>query len=242
MMQTLSARMKRNLSEQRGACTASFQKFDFKWEPYDVMDCYESSLFDNHRDYEPSKDCGQSASAGVHAFLIVQLEQALKAAPADTAVADIGCGTGFLLAVFASFVQAGVDVVGIEFDHEAVAHANRVLGNSTAGVEVFEQYAHTYADKLHEDELAGTRRKRFSVMNVGFASEAIPSYLKNLLADSATAIMPICSQPLVLRDIPGSQGGKACKSKFHLFENKDGALTESAVGPDMHFFYVALAE
>jgi len=227
--QALQALMEAGAEENRstGPCTRAFNHVDKKWRPYGAngenlkpYDFLEE--FEDRFDYEPKSDCRQSADAGTHAFLAAQLESALKAADPSTAVVDIGSGTGFLLSVFRNYVSPGVDVVGVELDSEAAAHSRTLLPES---IEVYEQ-----------DALTFTYAKKFSVMNVGFASEMIPPHLLELAADRYTILMPVCKRDGDATIM--SNEGKSCAAQFHIFEKSGGSPTVTAVGPDINFFYL----
>jgi protein-L-isoaspartate O-methyltransferase len=206
---------------------------DAKWGKYlteDVVDdvLFEEPFTNDVRDpYMPESDCTQSASKGVHAFIFDQLSEALKAAPESSAVADFGSGTGFMLKVFRWFVHPRVDVVGVENDHSAVEHAWRLLPED---VKV-----------LEKDVFDFSYPKKFSVINVGFASEDLPKRLLDITAEDATILMPICTQPLNLLG-----NGQKCDARYRLFkktlqDDGTGFLVQSEeVGPRITFFYVAL--
>lgn len=228
VMQNDQALMEAGAASHRstGPCSATFNKVDPKWLKYGKsknldIDGFLEEHFEERFVYEPQKDCRQSADAGTHAFLAAQLEPSLKAADPSTAVVDIGSGTGFLLSVFKEYVKPGVDVVGVELDDEAVAHSQRLLPE----IKVREQ-----------DALTFTYAKKFSVMNVGFASEMIPPHLLKLAADRATILMPICKKD-GRASIKASEG-KSCAALFHVFDKSGGSITDTPVGPDINFFYL----
>jgi len=71
---------------------------------------------------------------------------------------------------------------------------------------------------------------KFSVMNVGFASEKLPQNLIELTAASATILMPICT------DKPEANG--RCKAVFHIYKKTPDTMTDIIVVPSVKFFYV----
>jgi len=109
----------------QGPCTKSFYTADAKFTKlkgiWDILATFDD-LDPGRDEYEPRERCVQSANAGTHAFLTMQLLDALKQAPGGTAAVDIGSGTGFLLSVFKQNVKEDVTVIGIDTDHGAVEH------------------------------------------------------------------------------------------------------------------------
>ncbi|CAK0809039.1 unnamed protein product [Prorocentrum cordatum] len=176
-------------------------------------------------DFEPKEECHFGASVGVHAFIAVQLNDALHEASGHVAVADIGSGTGFLLALFKSYVKVGIDVVGVETDPKALAEARAL---QAVGVLPDE------CKLLDENGLTFTYEKKFAVINVGFASTELPEHFKELTADDATILMPICNKPF-----KPLSGGQSCAARYTLFKKVRGSWqTAQEVGPDVSFFFV----
>lgn len=213
---------------QGGPCFKSFNDVPMKFAGipgiFDKLE--EEEEFSVLRySFEPKEECHFGASAGVHAFIAVQLDDALHKASGNVAVADIGSGTGFLLALFKSYVKAGIDVVGVETDPKALAEAQALQAEGVLPND---------CKLLNENGLTFTYDKKFAVINVGFASTELPENIKELTADDATILMPICKKPF-----QSLNGGQNCAAKYNLFKKVGGSWqTVQGVGPDVSFFFV----
>lgn len=208
-----------------GRCHASFTRVDTKFQTVaGVMDKITEDFFDEDRSkYEPAEHCEFSTSVGVHAFIAVNLDEALRGASGDVAVADIGSGTGFLLELFHTVVEDGITVVGVEFDQRAVDVAREILPAGCC--EVFQGDGFTF-----------NYGKKFAVINVGFASTELPQHFYDITADDATILMPICVKPF--RAPQSCAKCQKCIAHFHRFTKADGSWQDTRIEPEVDFFFV----
>mmetsp|Transcript_85757 Transcript_85757/g.170236 ORF Transcript_85757/g.170236 Transcript_85757/m.170236 type:complete len:405 (-) Transcript_85757:23-1237(-) len=206
---------------------------------------------DMRQNFRPVNNWGEVAGLSMHMMIATRMLENLKTA---THVADIGSGTGALLAVFAELVPKTAVVEGLEYMTDVADASKQKMAEASV---IFKKANNSDAEmvakkisvsgiaggelngNLFTFNLDGGRDEEFDVINVGFAmfENEIPAALWKALAVKGKLGIPICKEKVYR---------PKCEALYHIYtKNSPEAVRkddELIIQKDINFVLVRAPE